>query len=57
MQSVSAFVAQNIGAAKFERAKHAMWSGMASAAVLGGIMFYASFFHGDILSSLFISDA
>ena len=57
MQSVSAFVAQNIGAEKFRRARRAMWSGMASAAVLGGIMFYASFFHGDILSSLFISDA
>ncbi len=57
MQSISAFVAQNIGAEKFKRAKRAMWSGMASAAVLGCIMFYISFFHGDALSSLFISDA
>lgn len=57
MQSVSAFVAQNIGAEKFRRARRAMWSGMASALVLGCIMFYISFFHGDALSSLFISDA
>ena len=54
MQSISAFVAQNDGAGQRERAKKAMWQGMATAAVLGGILAYCSFFHGAALSTLFI---
>ncbi len=54
MQSISAFVAQNVGAGQLERAKKAMWLGMLTAAVLGGILAYCSFFHGVALSSLFI---
>lgn len=54
MQSISAFVAQNDGAGQRERAKKAMWLGMATAAVLGGILAYCSFFHGAELSTLFI---
>ncbi len=54
MQSISAFVAQNDGAGQRERAKKAMWLGMATAAVLGGILAYFSFFHGAALSTLFI---
>ncbi len=54
MQSISAFVAQNDGAGQRERAKKSMWSGMATAAVLGGILAYLSFFHGTALSTLFI---
>lgn len=54
MQSISAFVAQNDGAGQRERAKKAMWLGMATAAVLGGILAYCSFFHGAALSTLFI---
>jgi len=56
MQSISAFAAQNIGAGNVRRARKAMWEGMATATVLGGIIAYFSFFHGDILSSLFIGD-
>lgn len=54
MQSISAFVAQNDGAGQRERAKKAMWLGMLTAAVLGGILAYCSFFHGAALSTLFI---
>lgn len=57
MQSISAFVAQNAGAGKPDRARKAMWLGMASAATLGGIMAYISYFHGDALSMIFISNS
>ncbi len=54
MQSISAFVAQNDGAGQRGRAKKAMWLGMATATLLGGILAYFSFFHGAELSTLFI---
>lgn len=57
MQSISAFVAQNIGANQELRAKKAMWTGMCTAAILGGFMSYLSFFHGDLLSQIFIKEA
>ncbi len=57
MQSISAFVAQNIGAGKFDRARNALWRGMGTAAVLGGIMAYVAYFHGDVISMIFLSDA
>lgn len=57
MQSISAFVAQNAGAGMLCRAGKAMWLGMGTAAVLGGIIAYAAYFHGDVLSMLFVSDA
>ncbi len=56
MQSISAFVAQNIGARQFIRAKKAMWTGMCTAVILGGVMSYLSFFHGALLSRIFIKD-
>ncbi len=56
MQSISAFVAQNDGAGLLARAQKSMWLGMLTAAVLGGILAYLSFFHGAALSSLFIKD-
>ncbi|MDO4664580.1 MAG: MATE family efflux transporter [Erysipelotrichaceae bacterium] len=57
MQSISAFVAQNVGAAQYERARKALYTGMGTAAILGGIMAYISFFHGDVLSMIFLKDA
>ena len=54
MQSISAFVAQNEGAGQRQRAKKSMWLGMAAAALLGGVLAYFSFFHGEALSGLFI---
>lgn len=56
MQSISAFVAQNIGARQVMRAKKAMWTGMCTAVILGGVMSYLSFFHGNLLSRIFIKD-
>lgn len=56
MQSISAFVAQNIGAGQETRAKRVMWTGMFTAVILGGIMSYISFFHGNLLSRIFITN-
>lgn len=56
MSAVSAFVAQNTGAGQHARARKTLWVGMATAAVIGGVMAYLSFFHGDALSRLFIGD-
>lgn len=56
MQSISAFVAQNIGAEQEVRARKAMWIGMFTAVILGGIMSYLSFFHGNLLSRIFINE-
>ena len=57
MQSISAFVAQNVGAGKLDRARKAMWTGMWTAAVLGGIIAYVSYFHGGALSSIFVENS
>lgn len=57
MQSISAFVAQNVGAGKFDRARKAMWTGMWTAAILGGIIAYISYFHGGALSSIFVENS
>lgn len=57
MQSMSAFVAQNMGAQRPDRARKALWYGVASSLVVGVIMWYAAFFHGDILAGIFSKDA
>lgn len=56
MQSMSAFVAQNIGAGRFERAKKAMIYGMLTSFAFGVAMFFAAFFHGDFISNIFTKD-
>ena len=56
-QSLSAFVAQNIGAARPDRARRAMLWGMLSSFLLGCIMAWAAFFHGDVLGGIFSRDA
>ena len=56
MQSMSAFVAQNIGASKYDRAKKALWYGIASSLAVGIVVGYFSFFHGDILAGIFAKD-
>lgn len=55
-QSMSAFVAQNFGARKMDRAKKGMVCGMAVSFGCGLILSYLSFFHGDILTGLFAKD-
>lgn len=57
MQSMSAFVAQNIGAKKHERARKALFCGIVSSLIVGVIMGYFSFFHGDLLAGIFSKDA
>ncbi len=56
MQSMSSFVAQNVGACKEDRAKQAMKCGMGIGAGVGVFIAYMAFFHGDLLSSAFTSD-
>ena len=56
MQSMSAFVAQNIGAGKEDRAKKALWTGILSSLAVGLLMFWAAFFHGDLLTGIFAED-
>lgn len=56
MQSMSAFVAQNIGAGKPERARKALWCGIASSLAVGLIMGVFTFFRGDLLAGIFAKD-
>lgn len=56
MQSMSAFVAQNYGAGHMDRAKKALHYGAGVSFVIGVVMFYISFFHGDVLAGIFSSD-
>ncbi|MGN0633216.1 MAG: MATE family efflux transporter [Oscillospiraceae bacterium] len=57
MQSMSAFVAQNIGAGKPKRAKKALFCGIISSLAVSVIMAYFTFFHGDLLAGIFAKDA
>lgn len=56
MQSISAFVAQNYGAGRMDRAKKALHYGVLVSFVIGVGMFFLSFFHGDVLAGIFSSD-
>lgn len=55
-QSMSAFVAQNYGAGKMERARRGMVYGMAVSFGFGLILSYISFFHGTLLTGIFAKD-
>ncbi len=56
MQSMSAFVAQNIGASREDRARKALLYGVISSVGVGLLMAYLSFFHGDGMALIFASD-
>ncbi len=56
MQSMSAFVAQNRGAGRPERATRGLWSAIGISTLFGVMMFYVSFFHGEILAGIFAGD-
>lgn len=56
MQSMSSFVAQNVGAGKELRAKRAMQFGMAFGAAVGVLVGYMTFFHGDLLARAFADE-
>ncbi|MFR5544106.1 MAG: MATE family efflux transporter [Intestinibacter bartlettii] len=55
-QAVSAFVAQNFGARKYDRAKKALLCAVTTSLVCGVFMFYLSFFHGNLFSGIFSTD-
>ncbi len=55
-QSLSAFVAQNIGAGEKGRAKKAALYGMGASLCCGVVLAWLSFFHGDVLAGLFARD-
>ncbi len=57
MQSVSAFVAHNVGAGKLKRAFQGFYTAMIGGGIVGVFMFLFSFFGGELLSSIFSSDA
>lgn len=57
MQSVSAFVAQNIGAGKKDRAKKGLYTAIAAGCSIGVVIFCAGFFGGAQLSSIFTKDS
>ena len=55
-QAVSAFVAQNYGAKKYDRAKKVLLYAILTSLCCGVIMFYITFFHGNLLSGIFSKD-
>ena len=57
MQSMSAFVAQNAGAGRYDRAEKALRYSILMSLVFGVVMFYFAFFHGTALASIFSRDA
>ena len=57
MQSISAFVAQNNGAGKFERSRRALFYGIKTALLAGLVMGSIAFFAGDLLASVFSGEA
>ena len=57
MQSMAAFVAQNVGAKKPERAKKALMYGILTSFAVGCIIGLFTFVQGDLLASIFSSDA
>ena len=56
MQSVSAFVAQNEGAGKHERALKGLYTAMITGCSVGVVIFLGGFFGGSALSRIFTGD-
>lgn len=56
MQALSAYVAQNVGAGKLERAKKALYYSIGTSVLAGIVMFYLAFFQGELLASIFSND-
>ncbi len=55
-QSMAAFVAQNFGANRMDRANKALLYGISVSLAFGIVMGYLSFFHGDTLCGIFSKD-
>lgn len=56
MQSMSAFVAQNVGAGKEDRARRALFTGITIGATIGIPIAIFAFVRGDLLSAIFSGD-
>ncbi len=56
MQSLSAFTAQNFGAGEIKRGKLALGYGIGISLSIGLLMAYISWFHGELLTNLFLKD-
>jgi len=56
-QSMSAFVSQNRGACKYNRAFKGLKYAIGVSIIFAVLMFYSAFFHGDMLSGIFANDA
>lgn len=56
-QSMSAFVSQNRGACKYDRAFKGLKYAIGVSFIFAVLMFYSAFFHGDMLSGIFANDA
>ena len=56
MQAISAFVAQNNGAGRFDRSRQALFYGIKTALLAGIVMGSLSFFYGDFLAGFFSNE-
>ncbi len=56
MQSLSAFVAQNVGAIQFGRAKQGLYWAICLSLIFGCCTGYISMFHGTLLTRIFTDD-
>ena len=57
MQSMASFVSQNVGAGKPDRAKKSMFTGMGLGVIVGVVVFICVWCFGDVLTSIFTTDA
>ena len=57
MQSMASFVSQNVGAGKPDRAKKSMFTGMGLGVIVGVVVFTCVWCFGDVLTSIFTTDA
>ena len=55
-QAITAFSAQNFGAGKPERARRALRCGILASVIVGLLMAWLNFFHGDLMAGLFARD-
>ncbi|MBO5303999.1 MAG: MATE family efflux transporter [Lachnospiraceae bacterium] len=56
MQSMSSFVAQNVGAGNEKRARRSMFTGMGIGSTIGIIIMFVAYFKGDVLAAVFATD-
>ncbi len=57
MQAMAAFVAQNIGAGKYKRARRALAYAISVSSVIAILMFALNFLRGDLLAGIFSNDS